>query len=307
MALKIIIPGANFAALGNPKVEDYVEGLPGAGLSALYLFETGTAGQAYAGPATDYSGNGQAAPLIGASTAIKTAGGVGNVQASADAANNGFGVVSPVTISDKFTIFGVSRNLYASDANIGTFLIPWMSSGHTDSVSAPSTASGNFGQVNGSTDGRFHLNQANNVTGGPNAPELGAYSVQSGTGGAAWGGSGSTRPSTSTAGPKAAWIAWALSFDKTAGFTLRALGNSVVPAAGNAAAIADATIWANAQVGRGARHMFGAMNFLRDSDGVKGEIAMAGIYKDIAKSVAEMDVLLLSMKSRLAGRLGTVL
>lgn len=372
MTFKLIIPGADFSLLGNPKVEDYIENLPATNLAALYLFDQGTNRQPYTGPAKDYSGNGQDAPLITASTAIKTAGGVGSIQDAAvftgaidsssgtavltvsaiaagtlaigqvltgtgvtagtkisalgtgtggtgtytldtvqtlasttinaiDAANDGFAIFTPVPITNKFTIFGVSRNLSPPVAGFSSFLVPWLGSGNTSFPTAPTTVDSAMGSGNGSLDGRISVNQQNNgIT--TNYPEIGFYQTKT-DGNSAWTGATASRVGPTVGGQtpglaKNSWVAWALSFDVAVGATMRAYGATAV-----APSPADALTWATGQAGRGSRHMFGAMNFLRSATRIRGEMAMAGIYKDRAMSIAEMDALLANMKTRLASRI----
>lgn len=375
MTIKIIVPGVDWSGLGNPKVEDLIQGIPAASLSALYLFDQGTTGQAYAGPAKDYSGNGQDAPLISASIAIKTAGGVGNIKDAAvftgsidsssgtptltvtaiaagtlavgqtlsganvtpgtkiaafgsgsggtgtyaldtsqtaasgtinalDPVNNGFGVLSPVGIASKFTVFGVSRNNFPAISGVNTFMIPWLGSGNTATPAAPTTNDSNMGTGNGASTGRLSINQQNNGT-SFNYAEMGYYNTTNGAASASWTGapSNSTRPGLTQAGTaKSAWISWALSFDTTVGITFRTLGQSSVIASPT-----DAANWAAGQQALSGKHMFGAMNFNRSVTGVRGEIAMAGVYNGLAKSVADMDSLLSLMRAKLASRLGTIL
>lgn len=300
MSILITVPGADFSAIGNPRVNKLLFGFPVDNLEALHFFESGNTGDVYAGPAIDQSGKGNNAPLIAGSTALKTAGGVGNVADSNGVANNGFAVLSPVPITDRFTVFGVSRNLYPAAAMIGTFLVPWSSSGNYANAGAP-TFGTSAGGANVATDGRLHINQVNQANGSADNAEIAMYDTIANAS-TRWGG-GSVRPAVATSGtPKASWIAWALSFDKAVGPTFRSLGQTITDASP-----ADATAWANGQIGRGAKHVFGAVNYLGDSDGVKGEMALAGVYKNVSKSVSELDAIIAAMKARLALRNLTVL
>lgn len=295
MALKIIVPGVDFSGFGNPKVQDYIEGFPADSLSALYLFNSGTVGSAYSGPATDYSGNGNAAALLSGSTAIKTTGGVGNVADASGAAGNGFGILSPVPISTKFTVFGASRNLFAASSSVSnSFLEPWGSSGNTAAPAAPVIGSTQFGNLNVGTDGVLTLNQITSGLGNNN-PEIATYAAT--TAGAAWMSGGATRTAASASGAKDAYIAWAMAFDSVAGTVLfRALGQSVsLTGVGTPAAL-----WASQQISRGAKHMFGAMNFNSNAAGVKGEIGVGGVYNGVAKAVADLDVVIASTKASMA-------
>lgn len=364
MALKIIIPGVDFSATGNPKVEDYIEGIPATNLSALYLFDVGTVGQAYAGPAVDYSGLGNSAPLIGGSTARKTAGGVGNIDdnqfalvtgsisgttltvtavaagalavgqnitglgIAADttitalgtgtggagtytvsasqtvaattitgslvtARNRGFGVLTPVPIASKFTVFGVHRNrLPAAAAVTGTYMMPWSCSANWASAGSPVMTDTSAGTVR-IDGGLLHINQQNIGTSSTIA-EIGTLSYQPNTS-TAW--AGSVRPGTSLGSqPKDAWIAWALSFDKDVGYTLRTLGSGH-----SVASAAYATAFYNDQVAKGGKHMFGSMGYQTST--VMGEMAMAGVFSGRAMTSVEMDDLIVKMKARLATRI----
>ncbi|MET0373940.1 MAG: hypothetical protein ABW128_06745 [Rhizorhabdus sp.] len=361
MSLKITIPGVDFSATGNPKVTDFVEGVPALNLAAYYLFESGTVGQNYAGPATDQSGNGNNAPLLVNSNAKKTAGGVGNIVDAAvftgsisgttltvtavaagalaigqtlsgsgvtagttitagsgttwtvstsqtapsttinayDPANHGFGVLSPVAITNKFTVFGVSRNTFPL-TGITTFAMPWASSGNTATPANPDLNVAGFGGNNLLSSGILHINTSNEG-GLPLTADIGVFNQR--TDGSAWAPPLTVRPNIRPAGTaKDAWIAWAASFDKDTGFTLRSMGTSIV-----LAAPAQAATWAADQIVKGGRHMFGAMNYQRDADGVRGEMAASGVYANEAKSVADMDVVIASLKTRLASRIPIIL
>ncbi|AXB75469.1 hypothetical protein [Novosphingobium sp. P6W] len=297
MAFKLIIPGADFSATGNPKVENRLFGFNADNLEALYFFDSGTVGQAYTGPATDQTGRGNSAPLILASTALKTATGVANVADGSAAANNGFGILTPVPITSKFTIFGVIRNLYPAAANIGTFMMPWSSSGSFTTPANPTTNDTAAGSANATTAGRLSINQQNTNTGGSDNAEIASFATLPGATNTPWSGA-STRNAHAVAGtPKSSYIAYAMSFDAASGYVFRTLGSGHV--------IADASsagAWATDQIGRGAKHMFGVMNYGRDADGVKGEISMAGVYKDVAKSAADLDVIITNLKARMALR-----
>jgi len=302
------VPGSLFGALGNPKVEDFVEGLPGAGLSALYLFDNGPAGQAFSGPAEDRSGNGRHAQLWTGSVAHKTAGGVSNVAAPSDPANRGFGILTPVSITRKFTIFGVMRNLLAADpaSTSQIFTMPWLSSGDAISPANPST-SGSIG-IAGDDDGRFHINMENGVAGARDYAEVGIFGQSpNGAGGQnPWFSSGSARPfvTLDTSTPKNSWVAWALSFDADAGILILRAFNSVIYRDGIQT---PARLWADGQVSRGGKHSFGMLPYSAGSHLVKGEVAQAGIYSGLAKSGDELATLLAAVKSQLAPRLGTIL
>jgi len=308
VSLKIVIPGADFSGLGNPKVKDYIEGLPAAGLSALYLFDEGPSGRDFSGPAQDRSGNGRHAPLWTGSVARKTAGGVSNVASPSDERNRGFGILTPVGITRKFTVFGVTRNLFAATpppaSNV--YMSPWLSSGDVASPSSPSLVSGNVGTV-AAVDGVLNLNQQNVTGGTADYPEIGIFtSTPDGSGGTrGWGGEGPGRPFVQTTGPKDSWIAWVLLFDADAGEVfLHGFGSQV----GFSGAQVPAQLWADGQIALGGKHCFGVLPYgSTTSVLVKGEIAMGGIYPDIAKTPAEADELIAAMKARLAPQLGTIL
>lgn len=296
MSLKIVIPNADFSGLGNPKVETYINGLPEKNLAALYLFDEAVAvGQAYAVPGLDQSGNGNVAALIAGSAAFKTAGGVASSTGSTR--TKGFGLMSPVRLTSKFTVFGISRNLMAASVPAGAYMMPYSSSGNWPMPAAPDVADINAGGAN--TGGLLHLNHVNN---GPsfNYAELASYSQTAPSGGPTnWG--GVSRPDVNNVdAAKNSWIAWALSFDSSAGYTMRAMGGGHTisdPVAANA--------WSIDQIAKNAKHVFGAMGY--QDTLIVGEMAMAGVYKDVAKTAGEMDALIVRMKARLAARLGTIL
>ncbi|WP_328279243.1 hypothetical protein [Sphingobium sp.] len=299
MSLKIVIPGADFSGLGNPKVESLIEGLPADNLAALYLFDTGVEGAAWAGPAVDKSGFGRDAPLVAASTALKSAGGVNN----GAVANEGFAVLTPVGISSKFTVFGVSRNNLPASAAVSTTLMPWSSSGDWAAPLAPSVSDGTAGAAAQATAGRFQLNQQNFVsTSTGNFAEMGVYATAANVS-TGWAGATARQDVRNAAAAKGSWIAWALSFDAAVGYTLRGIGSSVIVTG----AAADAAIWLARQTSVGGRHIFGAPAYLSDPDNVRGEMALAGIYDGVAKSVADMDVLLARVKTKLAARIGATI
>lgn len=371
MSLKIVIPGADFSAIGNPKVVDFIEGLPATNLAALYLLGTGTEGEALGSGPDDYSGNSNTATLLTNSTAIKTAGGVGNIEDAAvftasisgttmtvsdlaagalavgqtitgngvtggttitalgtgsggtatyevsdsqavasgtinalGAANNGFGFITPVPISDKFTVFGVSRNTFPADdpSKTNIYCASWLGSGNCSNTSLPDVNTNSFGAANTATAGNLHINMSNVGTGN-NFANIGTLNNIPGAS-TAWSGSSSVRVAVSDTGePKDSWIAWALAFDKDSGFNMRAMGGG----ASTTTAATHATAWANDQISRGGKHVFGAMNYTKSIHGVRGDMAMAGIYANEAKSTAEMDALLVLMKARLASRIATIL
>lgn len=300
MSVRFTIPTTDFSAFGNPKVINQIDVFPADNLAALYYFDQGTAGEAWAGPAVDKTENLNHAPLVAGSNAVKTSGGVSNVVNAAAAANNGFGLLTPVDITSQFTVFGISRNLYAVATGVQTYLIPWMSSANCVDPTAPNLATPLYGNANSAEIGKLHLNQQNNGTSG-NYPELGVFNTD--TAGAGWG-AGGIRPALSiSAGglSKSSWIAWALSFDADVGVKCRMLGGGV-----EINEAADASVWADGQASLDGKHMFGGMNFGRDSDGVKGSLAMAGIYTGVAKTAAESDAIIAAMKDKFSPALGAI-
>lgn len=96
MSFNLIIPGANFSALGNPKVESYIAGLPVRNMQALYLMEDGAAGSTHA-VITDSSGLGNHATLLAGSTIQKTAQGVTTAHSGAVFTGSTAGSVLTVT------------------------------------------------------------------------------------------------------------------------------------------------------------------------------------------------------------------
>lgn len=302
MSIAIRLPGVNFSNLGNPKCVDYIESFPATNLAALYSFESGTAGQPYTGPATDYSGNNQSARLIGASTLLKTTGGIAN---SLDQTRNaGGGIITPVTVTDKFTVFGVSRNLLAWDgvlANI--FNMPWSLSGNWLDMSAPSMTDLVRGNRNmAGRGGVLHINQQMATSTSDNNAGIASLSWQAFETGApstAW--AGNTRPAVALPNTaKNSWIAWALSFDRASGYTFRALGQG-----NTVTAPAHAETFAAAHISNGSKHLFGPMGY--SSSQIVAEQAMAGVYTNEAKSVPDMDALIVAMKARLASRIPIIL
>ncbi|MFZ3485777.1 hypothetical protein, partial [Sphingomonas sp. 3-13AW] len=218
MSILITVPGADFSAIGNPKVNKLLYGFPADNLEALYLFESGTVGEAYAGPATDRSGRGNNAPLIPGSVAFKTAGGVAT---SLDRVTRtgGLAFFSPVPLTDKFTVFGISRNLLPPEMSPSgvVYVIPWSASGDWNTPAQPLISNPNRASLNGG-DGLLHINQQTSPTG--TIAEIGALSFRGApNNNQAWGG-GQVRPGPQMAGtPKDSYIAWALSFDRSAGYT----------------------------------------------------------------------------------------
>lgn len=300
MGMKIIIPGADFSASANPSVIDLVAGLPAADLAALYLFEDGTIGSAYTGVIEDVTGNGNDATFIASSSARRSAFGF-ETAADNTTRNRGFGIDTGINVSEKFTVFGVSRNRLAADSSItGQYVMPWSLSRNFSNAVAPDLSPGAQGAINGEgIGGILHINQQN--TGGTtNYAEIASYSSkQSPDTNQAW--AGSTRPSVgNTAQPKSSWIAWALAFDKDVGYEFRTLGTGT-------------TVNAPTQAGQfytghglnTSKHLFGAMAF--SGSNINGEIAMAGIYDGVAKTASEMDALIAAMKTSLAGREMTIL
>lgn len=301
MALKFVIPGADFSGLGNPRVQSYLEGLPADNLAALYMFEQGTVGEAYPGPATDYSGNERAAPLIGGGSLFKTAGGVANSLAAER--NAGGGIITPVSVTSQFTVFGVHRNLIAWDGVLSEIYgIHWSVSGNWPSISAPVMAGSQRGLVNtAGRGGQLHVNQTVAAGASNNRAEFASLSWQNAEANPAIAWAGSVRPSMSAAAtPKDSWIAWALSFDRASGYTLRALGTGHT---------IDAPVYAEtfaaAHIANGSKHIFGPVGY--GGGTFAGEMAMAGVYTDVAMAAADMDALIARMKLRLADRIATIL
>ncbi|MFZ3485770.1 hypothetical protein [Sphingomonas sp. 3-13AW] len=294
MSILITVPAADFSAIGNPKVNKLLYGFPADNLEALHFFESGTVGEPYVGPSADQSGKGNTAPLIPGSSAFKTAGGVAT-SLERTTRTAGFGIFSPVPLTDRFTVFGVSRNLLAPDAAIvGNFLVPWSASGDWNTPAQPLMTNTNRASVNGA-DGLLHINQQNNGT-GSTAAEIAALSFRATPNNSqAWGG-GQVRPGVVQSGtPKDSFIAWALSFDRAAGYTFRALGQG-----GTITDPEHAALWIDYQKSVGARHVFGAVGYT--SQTIVGEMAMAGIYKNVSKTAGEMDALIAVLKSRMALR-----
>lgn len=301
MGMKIVVPGANFSASGNPAVIQLIEGLPAADLAALYLFEDGTVDTAYSGLVEDVSGNGRHAPLITSSSARRTAQGFATA-ADNTTRNRGFGIDTGINVSDKFTVFGVSRNRLPADAAYtGQYVMPWAVSRNFTNAASPNLAQSTLeGNINGAgIGGVLHINQFNSGTSVDYA-ELASLSWQANPNGSlAW--AGSVRPFVSNTGqPKSSWIAWALSFDKDVGYTFRTMGGGH-----SVASATHAGVFAAAHGANTSKHLFGAMGFQNSQ--INGEMALAGIYDGAAKSAAEMDVLIAAMKVRLADRIATIL
>lgn len=292
MSFKLIIPGADFSGLGNPKVESYIEGFPADGLSALYLLQDGMVGQAFAGEVQDSSGNEHHAALIANSQAHQVATGLANVASPGDPVNRGFGALSPVEISDRFTIFGISRDLFPATSGVSVYAMPWLSSGNATPPLNPDTNA--FGQVNRATDGVLGLNHFTNGTTVDYA-NIGLYAAT--TADTGWQGATRLGIVAGGSGSKANFVPWALSFDKDVGATLRAGGVTVT-----AANAVSAALWASQQKTRNAQHVFGFMTYIRDTDCSRGELGLAGIYDGVAKSVADMDRINAASVATILGR-----
>ena len=96
MAFNIVIPGANFSNLGNPRVESFIAGFPKRNMRGLYLMEDGAVGST---PTilTDSSGNGAHAPVLPGADIQKTEQGVTSAHTGAIFTGSIIGSVLTVT------------------------------------------------------------------------------------------------------------------------------------------------------------------------------------------------------------------
>lgn len=132
MSLLIQVRGADFSALGLPKLQQTLFGFPAAGLKGLYLLEDGVENTVFSGPFTDSSGNGNHAKVRNTWTApLKRASGI------TTNSEHGMIIETPIPANTSFSWVIVARHTLPVESKTG--LYPTFA-GSTDGLSADMTS-----------------------------------------------------------------------------------------------------------------------------------------------------------------------
>jgi hypothetical protein len=287
MSLKIVIPGADFSAIGNPKVKSLLYGFPADGLAALYLMEDGAAGSVPT-QLLDSSGKSNHAPLRTGSSILKTAEGVRS-DVVADAVSKGWVAKTPITHDQSFTRICVVRD--RSDSVNNAFVLPFgFPTGDQANMDATP-----WGQPGAAAGNQLHL--LTNGSAGTNRRPQG-YAIKAGTTNKwdAFTGATFNLPST----PIAEGVRWqvnGVSYNKVTGrFIWMGAGGSFDLLVGQ-----DGIDWMTSV--SGLKHAFSNCFYVGAGASItKGDTALGALYQGFAMEPSDLQFAMSAARARVAMR-----